>query len=155
MIEKPEFDVSAAHKHFSAQCFNMAWGLIDKIDRAAEEDEQMICLSLASLWHWTQRDDCTERNMSIGYWQVSRVYALVGQADAARKYGLLSLECSTEKEPFYMGYAYEALARAESVAGDRKKMEEHLGKARGLAENVSEVESRKILLADLDSIRWR
>ena len=153
MTEKPGFAVNAAHKHFSAQCFNMAWGLIDKPDRTAEEDEQMIRLSLASLWHWTQRDDCTERNMSIGYWQVSRIYALVGQADAARKYGLLSLECSTEEEPFYMGYAYEALARAESVAGNRKKMEDHLGKARRLAEDVSDVESRKILLADLDGIK--
>ena len=153
MTEKPGFDVTAAHKHFSAQCFNMAWGLIDKPDRTPEEDEQMICLSLASLWHWTQREDCTRRNMSIGYWQASRIYALVGQAEFARKYGLLSLEYSTEKEPFYMGYAYEALARAESVAGNREKMEEHLVKARGLVENISDVESRKILLADLDGIK--
>ena len=153
MTDKPEFDLKAAHKFFSAQCFNMAWSLIDKPDRTAEEDEQMIRLSQASLWHWTQRDDCTKRNMSIGYWQASRVYALVGQADAARKYGLLSLECSAKEEPFYMGYAYEALARAESVAGDRRKMDEHLRKARELADSVSDVESRKILLADLDGIK--
>jgi hypothetical protein len=78
MADDADFDADQAHRHFSASCFNLAWELIDKPDRTAEDDEQMVRLAQASLWHWTQRSDCTDKNLSIGYWQVSRVCALLG-----------------------------------------------------------------------------
>ena len=46
----------------------------------------MLRLSLATTWHWTQRPDCTSTNLSIGYWQTARIYALLGQAENARRY---------------------------------------------------------------------
>ena len=85
MARKTNIDVDAAHKHFSVTCFNKAWELIDKTDRSPEEDEQMIRLSMAAMWHWTQRDDFTPKNASIGYWQLSRIFALVGRGDHAEK----------------------------------------------------------------------
>ena len=87
MTKQPEIDVAAAHKYFSAYCFNAAWGLIDNKNRTHQDDEEMTRLCQASIWHWTQREDCTDKNLSIGYWQASRVYALLGQADDARRYG--------------------------------------------------------------------
>ncbi len=150
--KSPDFDIKAAHKYFSAQCFNQAWELMDKAVRTPKEEGQMIQLNQASLWHWTQRDDCTPKNMSIGYWQASRIYALLGPAQDARKYANLSLENSRDEDSFYKGYAYEALARAEKVAGDRAKMEEYLQKARQCAEEVLDPENRKMLEDDLVSI---
>lgn len=150
--KKPDFDIIAAHKYFSAHCFNQAWDLMDKAVRTSEEDEQMIRLNQTSLWHWTKRDDCTSKNMSIGYWQASRIYALLGRAQDARKYAMLSLENSRNEDSFYIGYAYEALARAEKVARDTAKMKEYLQKARQCAEKVSDAENRKILETDLDSL---
>ena len=78
MSEKATFDIDAAHRYFAAECFNQAWDLINKSERTPEEDEQMIRLSLASHWHWTQRADCTQENVSIAYWQTSRVYTVLG-----------------------------------------------------------------------------
>jgi tetratricopeptide (TPR) repeat protein len=155
MTNQPEFDLNAAHKYFAVECFNRAWDLIDKPDRTAEEDEAMIRSSLASIWHWTQRKDCTATNLSVGYWQTSRIYALLGQADNARRYGQLCLDVSQGDEilPFYLGYAHEALARAESVAGNREKMEEYLREARRVADTVPDPDGRKYLLDDLASIR--
>lgn len=154
MSDKPTFDTVAAHRYFSALCFNQAWDLLDKAGRTLEEDEQMIRLGLASTWHWTQRGDCTATNMSAGYWQTSRIYATVGQADNARRYAQLCLEVSQTEgvAPFYLGYAYEALARAESVAGNRAKALEYLQQARDVADTVPDPESRSWLVADLDSI---
>ena len=122
MTEEPEFDVVAAHKYFSAECFNRTWGFIEKADRTPEDDEQMLLLTFASQWHWSQREDCASTNVSVGYWQISRVYSLLGQAENARKYGQLSLDALKGETglPFYFGYAYEALARAEMVAGEIK-----------------------------------
>jgi hypothetical protein len=154
-MKKPEFDLIAGHKYFAANCFNATWDLLDKSDRTPEEDEQMIRLSMTSLWHWTQREDFTKKNESIGYWQISRVYAVLGQAEDARKYGHFCLAASQDVsvEPFYLGYAYEALARAESVAGNQAAMREYLEKARQAAALVQEAESRQMLESDLDTIQ--
>lgn len=149
-----ELDKSQAHKFFSADCFNNTWGLIDKADRTPEEDEQMLLLAMASLWHWTQREDHTLSNLSVGYWQVSRVHALRGHANEARRYGQLALDAGTrgEADAFTLGYAYEALARAEGVAGSNAKKAEYLEKARNAADEVTDEESKGWLLADLETI---
>ena len=112
----------------------------------------MIALNQASLWHWTQRDDCTPKNMSIGYWQTSRIYALLGRDHPARKYGQLSLDNAKDAEPFFIAYAYEALARAAMVAGDTGMMNEHLAAARKLADTVTDADSKKMLEDDLATL---
>lgn len=152
MSQAPKFDMEAAHKYFAANCFNQAWDLIEKEDRSPEDDEQMIRLAQASMWHWTQRDDRTDTNLSVGYWQLSRIYALLGRVESARRYGKLSLKLAGDSKPFYQGYAHEALARTEMVAGDLKRMSEHLSKARAHAEQVPDEESRKLLQDDLATI---
>ena len=115
----------------------------------------MLLLSMASLWHWTQRPDCTPGNLSIGYWQVARVYALLGQADAARQYAQLCLKSSQGEGtlPFHLGYAYEALARAEMVAGNSARMKEYLELARQVSEKMADPEAKKQLLDDLATIK--
>lgn len=145
-------DQAAAHRYFSVHCFNLVWGLLDKTDRNTADNEQMVALAHASVWHWTQRDDCTARNLSIGYWQLSRVYAVIGHGERARHYGQLCLDVSRDDEPFYLGYAYEALARAAAVLNDAKLTSGYLLKARDLAAAVKDVDDRKALETDLDSI---
>jgi hypothetical protein len=155
MAGKTDFDHQAAHKYFSAHCFNSAWDLIDKSERTPEEDEEMIRLSLASQFHWTQREDFTSTSASIGFWQTSRIYALLSQVDNARRYGQLCLNASQGDEipPFYLGYAYEALARAEAVGGNEREMNSFLDKANAAAERIEEADEKKMLLDDLDTIQ--
>lgn len=149
MAKKPEFDLQSAHKYFSAHCFNAAWDLIEKKDRTEDEDDQMIRLAQASMWHWLQREDRVDRNLSVGYWQLSRVHFLAGRIEQARKYGRISLEYARNEGPFYKGYAYEALARA---AAEKSKTMEYLDEARKLASQIDDSEERKMLVGDLDSI---
>lgn len=153
MANEPKFDMDAAHKYFSTQCFNKTWELINKTDRTDKENEQMIQLCQASIYHWTQRDDCTDQNLSIGYWQASRVYALLAMADNARRYGQLSLGCTQENESFLRGYAYEALARAEMVAGNGAKKEEYLSQARKYADAIEKADEKQYLIDDLKTIK--
>ena len=154
MNENPGFDLELAHRFFSAECFNRAWDLIDKPSRTPEEDQTMLQLGLTSLWHWTQRSDRKPINLSVGNWQLSRIYALLGQADLARLYGQASLRLSQEEGdfPFYLGYAYEALARTESISRDSAKMEEYLQKAQECIEKIPDPDDKQQLLADLATI---
>ena len=155
MAKKTDFDHQAAHKYFSAHCFNRAWDLIDKSERTPEEDEQMIHLSLASQYHWSQREDSSSTTASIGFWQTSRIYALIGQVDNARRYGQLCLEASQEEgvSPFFLGYAYEALARAEAAGGNKQAMKAFLDQANSAAEKIDEADEKKMLLDDLKTIQ--
>lgn len=152
MSKKPEFDLQEAHRYFSADCFNRVWGLLDKKERTPEENEEMLRLGYASYWHWTQRPDCSSENLSISYWQLARIYAVIGRAENARRYGQMCLEISQDLPPFFLGYAYEALARAEATDGKRKKADEYLAAAKKASEKVSDEDAKQQLLADLASI---
>ena len=154
MAKNADFDQASAHKYYSANCFNQAWDLIDKEQRTPEEDEQMIRLTHASFYHWTQRPDYSSTSASIGYWQASRIYAILGQSENATRYGNLCLNVSQEEgvQPFFLGFAYEALARAAAAAGNRQNMNTYLAKAREAAVEVQETDDRQMLLADLETI---
>lgn len=153
MTAPPTFDTARAHRFFSVECFNRAWDLIEKDPRSPEEDERMLMLSHASLWHWMEREDCTARNLSIGHWQLSRVHALLGQSGNSTRHAELSLQHGVNEPPFYIGYAHEALARAAMVAGDRERMIRHQDQAKRHAEQVEEADERSLLEKDLESIR--
>jgi hypothetical protein len=150
---KPAFDLAAAHKYFAGKCFNQAWDLIDKKDRTAKDNELMAVLCHASIFHWLQRPDCTDQNLSIGYWQASRVQTLLGHAEEARRLAELCLSYSSTLQPFYLGYAHEAVARAASLAGDGSVRDAHLKAAGELAAQVTEASEREMLTTDLESLR--
>lgn len=150
--EKPAIDAQAAHRHFAAGCFNDVWSLIDKNPRTPEEDEQMLLLATASLWHWTQREDRADQNLSIGHWQVSRVYTMLGDGLNAKRHGERCLAFAAGSPPFFVGYGHEAIARAASLLGESEVMATQLAKARGCAAAVEDAGERKMLEADLDEL---
>ena len=152
MADPSSFDTERAHKFFSAYCFNSAWEFIDKPERTSPENEQMIEYTLASLWHWSQRPDSTEKNLSIGYWQAARVYALAGEADNARKYAQLCLDITPTDDTFCLGYAHEAMARAQFLSRRKEEAQSHLSEAWEQAKMVASAENKKLLEDDLNSL---
>jgi hypothetical protein len=154
MSDKPSFALNDAHIYFSKTLFNTTWEYIEHADRRSpEEDMAMLHMAIASLWHWSQREDVTAQNLSVGYWQVSRVYNLIKQPNNARTYGLLSLKSAEELNPFFKAYAYETLARAEMQSGNRVVMLVYLEKAQQMAEQVEDEEDKQSLLKDLATIK--
>jgi hypothetical protein len=149
---KPSFDSVAGHRVFAAHCFNSAWELIDNTNRTPDDDERLVATVFASIYHWLNRPDVTDQNLSIGYWQASRVFALLKRSDEAHRYANLCLKYSENLSPFYLGYAHEAIARAAAVEGDSRSVEQYLAKAKQLAEQVTEQGERDALLADLQTI---
>ena len=146
------FDAQLAHRYFASNCFNLTWSLMERADRSSQEDEAMVLAATASLWHWTQRDDCTPQNLSIGHWQVSRVYALVGQGQNAMRHAIRSLQLAGGLSPFYEGYSYEAVARAASLLGDQSQFEAACGCATKLLAQITDDGERQALSDDLKSL---
>ena len=141
-------------KKLSADCFNRAWELLDKKQRTTEDDERMISLAHASLAHWRMREDCTDHELSIGYWQLSRVYAVLGQGNNAARYGGLCLHVSGKETAFYLAYAHEALARAALLNKQRELFDQHLADAKALVTRVTDADEKKMLEDDLAALIW-
>ncbi|MFQ5968057.1 MAG: hypothetical protein ACE5MI_10665 [Acidimicrobiia bacterium] len=96
----------------------------------------------------------TPTNLSVGAWQLARVYALAGLPERARHYGQQSLDLARDNDlgPFYVGYGFEALARAEAGAGNDDLKKRYTEAARREAADVGSEEYRKPLLDDLATI---
>jgi len=152
MSEEASFDEAAGHRFFSGDAFNRAWEYIERPERTAVETEAMLHAAHASFWHWAQRPDRARRNLSVGYWQLARVYALAGITGEARRYARLCLETSLGEGPFYEGYAYEALARVELAAGDGGQAAEYRARGLELAALVDDQEERTALETDLQNV---
>jgi hypothetical protein len=152
MAKAPDFDVVAAHRYFAAYCFNSAWDLIEKEERTAQEDQAMVALSQASIFHWSRRADCDDEKMSIGYWQASRVQSLIGNPAEALRLGEICLSYSKGLRPFFVGYAHETLARAHAQQGRHAAAAPHLAAAREQLDLVKDAAARDRLAADLREI---
>jgi hypothetical protein len=154
MTFEPTFNLNEAHIYFSTELFTTTWEYIEQADqRSPDEDMTMLHIAIASLWHWSQREDVTAEHLSAGCWQVSRVYNLIQQPHNARTYGLLALKHAEGLDPFFKAYAYETLARAEMQCGHRVIMTVYLEKANELAKQIEDPDDRDLLLKYLSSIK--
>ncbi|MEP4079047.1 hypothetical protein [Haloferula sp.] len=147
-------DPQDGHRHFSVDCFNQVWSLLDKSDRSAEDDRLMREMAHASLYHWLQRSDGNAENLSIGLWQISRVHAVLGEGDVARRYAEECLRISegSELSPFYRGYALEAVARAAKLLQDEDGFAQAMRSADAEHSKVKDAESKAMLGKDLSDL---
>ena len=148
-----EADDPLSHLSLASALFNRTWELLDKQTLSDEEKAEMLTVAFASRYHWREAGE--PRNFAISDWQVSRVAAVLGYPDLAEEYGQRSLETASRAHlgPFYEGYAYEAMARAARLAGDRALKKEHLDIAYDLLGQVEQADERELLSADLDELR--
>jgi hypothetical protein len=144
----------ATHRKFAAGCFNGTWDLLDKKDRAPQEDFDMIHMSHASRYHWGQIG--TPLEFARGDWQLSRVYAVLGMGDTARTYAQNSLDhcLANGIGDFDLAFAYEALARACCINGDQKERDRYLALATQAGENISDEGDRIYFFKELKTVSY-
>lgn len=137
------------HRDVAVALFNRTWELLDKEARSVSENAEMLTAAFASRYHWRQVGEA--KNFSVSDWQVSRVAAVLGYPDLAEDYGQRALEVAATAQlpPFYVGYAYEALARAARLAGNRNAVEKHLAAAQEMLDMVDDAGERDLLAPDL------
>lgn len=150
-VTKP---ITFTHKQVAIDCFNAVWDLLNLPERTVEQETKMIHLAHSSFWHWTLVEDHTPKNLSVGYWQLSRVYATAGLGERSLYFAECCLEVSLEYkiEPFYIGYAYEAICRAYSKLDQIDLSKKNYELAMEYAKNVANEDAKEMLVKDLQSI---
>lgn len=142
----------AVERQLAVDLFNATWELLDATDRSPDDDLRMLHMAHASRHHWAQVGQPV--NLARGEWQVSRVYAVLGRAEAARFHAERCLGICEDHGigDFDLAYAYEALARAAAVSGDGTERDRRLAQARAAAEEVADAGDREHLDGDLDTV---
>ena len=137
------------HRKTAAQCFNKTWDYLEKKGRNADDDAIMLHSAHASRYHWSLVG--SPRNQAVGDWQTSRVYAAIGQPSLSLLFAKSSIAiCKKNKLSEVLATSYEAMARAQAVAGNSRAARSYLSKARKqLGSLTIDDEDRKLYLGQI------
>jgi hypothetical protein len=134
-----------SERQLGVDLFNEVWRLIE----TREDDERMLHAAHASAYHWSEAPECEPKNRARSEWQVSRVYAVLGRGEPALHHAHRCLElCEANPEnmeDWDLPFAYEALARANRVAGHDDEARRYEQKARELGASLADQEDREHL----------
>jgi hypothetical protein len=139
-------------RKLAVDLFNYTWTLLEKADRTDRERDRMIDAAHASRFFWEEIG--APVNHARGEWQISRAYATAERTEPALHHARRCLEISETHGigDFDLAYAYEALARAHAVAGERETAASYEARAREAAERIADDDDRELLLNDLGSL---
>jgi hypothetical protein len=142
-------------RELAIQLYNTTWDLIDKPDRGPDDDDEMLHRAHASRYLWGGVG--TAANRARGEWLCSRVYAVLGRPEPALHHARRCLELveanPADLEEWDLPAADEAVARAQSVAGDLGEARRYVELGRAAAARVADEEDRAPLEADFATIR--
>lgn len=143
-----------AHRHFSTDCFNRVWTLLEKVNRSPEEDRLMREMAHASLYHWLEREDGTALQIATGLWQVARVYSVLGDGTIAMRYAeeCLAVTQAHTLPAFFQGCAYECAARAAITRNDPEAYSRYHGLAEAELPHIEDPRDLEILRTDLQRL---
>jgi hypothetical protein len=136
---------NAEEMALAKRLFNACWDLIEKENRTAADDLEMIHLAHTSRWHWGNVGGLKE--IAIGEWQCARVHALVGHGNTAFMHATRAKELSADlPQPNFMSAsASEALAFAAYIQGNLDEAKRYKAEALELLTEVDEKDAAPIL----------
>ncbi len=143
------------HRELAVGLFNQVWEMLRTQNRTPFQDDQMVHAAHASRWHWGQvGQGAGPQQLAVGEWQCSRVYAVLGRAEPAMHHARSSLAICEESGigDWVLAAAYEALARASGVAGDREGFSIWLERARAATAAIANPQDRGVIEQDLAAL---
>jgi len=156
MNDSKAYTLEGAHQHFAKTLNGQVWELLQKPDRSKSENERMIYAAHASGFHWLEVG--TGLHHQRAEWLIAHVYTELGLADSALRHASRCLELTNEFEDsmqdFDWAYAYEGVARANALAGNRDLASEYVQLAEKAGQAISGDEDRSIFLSDFNGGEW-
>jgi tetratricopeptide (TPR) repeat protein len=117
------------HRKLAAKCFNDAWEYIEKKNRSKADERQMLHLAHASRYHWGLIGAPVPQ--AVGDWQLSRIYANLGDRRLAVEFAKASLAiCKRNHLSDIIHTANEGMARAYATSKEYDKARRYLDSAR-------------------------
>jgi hypothetical protein len=139
-------------RKLAVDLFNYTWTLLEKPNRSERETDLMIDAAHASRYFWEEIGEAA--NHARGEWQISRAYATANRAAPALHHAQRCLQICEEHGigDFDLAYAYEALARAHSIAGETDIAARYEAQAREAGDRIAEEDDREMFFSDLGTL---
>ncbi|MFW9794665.1 MAG: hypothetical protein ACFFEE_10210 [Candidatus Thorarchaeota archaeon] len=153
MSDDEKMTLDEFHKKIAIKANGGVWSVLDKTSPSEEELDEALEMAFTSLYHW--RKIGKPINIARGEYMISRVYSDMGKGDAALFYAERTLkltEEADEKADFDMGFAYEVLAKAYSVKGDKDNCKKYKEMSQKVIDTLGE-EDAKISQGELDKVK--
>jgi hypothetical protein len=140
------------HRHIAVESFNRVWELIEQPNRSPADDRTLLEAAFTSRYHWGVVGEI--ENQMVGDWQLARVLADLKYGEPALLYAESCLTACQAHDfgPYFLGAAYEVMARALAVIGSADQAQQNLAQAREIAQSVPDPDDRAYLLNQLDAI---
>jgi uncharacterized protein YndB with AHSA1/START domain len=148
-------DITAEeHRSNAIEINNSVWPLIEKTDRTADDDAEMVRAAFAAAYHWGKAARATIANAARGEWLISRVLCLAGHGQMSLFHADRCADAVRQGElgDFDLAYACEARARALASLGQLTEARVELEAARAVP--IADAEDRKIVEKDLANGPW-
>ena len=156
MSDEKTYTVAQAHYYFAMEFQRQTWDLLEKKERSRFDDVRMLDYAHASQAHW--RTTGTAVRQQRGEWLISRVHAVLGEGIQALKHAQLCHELlqnnPSEMEASDFAFAYEAIARAYTVNGEKAEALKFIEKAQKAGEAIQEPGDREAFFADFNGGEW-
>jgi tetratricopeptide (TPR) repeat protein len=156
MDEVKTYTIDEAQLYFAKKLNGKVWELLQKKGRSRAEDEEMVYAAYASCYHWLNAG--TGLHHQRGEWLIAHVYTVLGMSEQALRHATrcleLSDEYSDEMKDFDRAYAYEAMGRANALAGNRDEARQYIQCADELGRAIKNDEDKSIFLGDFNGGDW-
>jgi hypothetical protein len=141
-----------AHQYFAIQTFNGAWELIEKPDRTADDDAEMLQRSFTSRWHWGFVGG--PEQLATGDWQIAHAASLLGLGQLAELYARRAFEtCEREGwDDWRRASMLEGMARAAAAVGDTAAHAKYYGLAEEAVTAIAEDDDRAAIASQLATV---
>jgi hypothetical protein len=140
------------HQQLAIELFNQTWDLIDQEDKNQFEIDRMIHAAHASRYHWEAAGGPV--NIARGEWLISRVYALLKRQEPCLYHAdrCLKVTLDNDLKDFDLAFAYEAMARASDLAGDKVETAKYKALAEEAGSEISDEQDRDYFFSELQTI---
>lgn len=140
------------HKKIAVETNNQIWPVLDAENPTEAELEKALHMAYASRYHWSEIG--TAVNAVRAEYMIARVYSAMKRGEPALFHARRCLDIAKESdiEDWDLAFAYEVMARAYSVAGNKTECKKYHELAQNAINEVKGPEDKKICQGELDKV---
>ena len=142
------------HQQLAVDLFNQSWDVLLKPDRNRADEDLLLNMAHASLYHWRQIGEPI--NILRGEWMIAHVYTLLKHKESALYHAENVLRLMEEIKPmdWDLAYCYEAMARVKALWGDKDGFDQYYALALEAGKAIAGEGDRNQFMADLSDEYW-
>jgi hypothetical protein len=146
--------MNQVHQELAVSLFNQSWDILLKEDRSRKDEDLLLNMVHASLYHWRQIG--APINILRGEWMIAHVYTILGHKEAALYHAenVMSLKDEILPTDWDLAYCYEAMARVMALYQDKDAFARYYQLAQKAGAEIQDEDARQQFDSDMNDACW-